>query len=86
MPLRHRGPIRNYRSEVVPEFAQWCGTVLTADWHLRYRALVALYGHLHIYGTIWRNGVRFEEVSLGYPEELRKRPDRPRGLTQMLPA
>ncbi len=69
-----------------PEFAQWCGTVLTADWHVRYRALVAVYGHLHIYGTIWHDGVRFEEVSLGYPEEARKKPDRPRGLTQILPA
>ena len=52
-----------------PEFAQWCGTRLTADWHLRFRARAVVYGHLHIPRTIWRDGVRFEEVSLGYPRE-----------------
>ncbi|MEK8104566.1 metallophosphoesterase [Micromonospora sp. M12] len=31
-----------------PEFAQWCGTERTADWHLRFRATAAVYGHLHI--------------------------------------
>jgi hypothetical protein len=52
-----------------PEFAQWCGTVETADWHRRYRATAAVYGHLHIPRTTWHDGVRFEEVSLGYPRE-----------------
>ncbi|MGE5831097.1 MAG: metallophosphoesterase family protein [Micromonosporaceae bacterium] len=52
-----------------PEFAQWCGTVATADWHRRYRAAVAVYGHLHIPRTTEYDGVRFEEVSLGYPRE-----------------
>jgi 3',5'-cyclic AMP phosphodiesterase CpdA len=56
-----------------PEFAQWCGTDRTADWHLRFRAAVAVYGHLHIPRTTWYDGVRFEEVSLGYPREWRKR-------------
>ncbi len=51
------------------EFAQWCGTRLTADWHRRFRARAVVYGHLHIPRTIWRDGVRFEEVSLGYPRE-----------------
>jgi len=69
-----------------PEFAQWCGTSATADWHLRFRALAVVYGHLHIPGTTWQGGVRFEEVSLGYPEEAEVRPDRPRTLTQILPA
>ena len=68
-----------------PQFAQWCGTERTADWHLRFRALAAVYGHLHIHGTIWRDGIRFEEVSLGYPKEVEERPDRPRVLTQILP-
>jgi 3',5'-cyclic AMP phosphodiesterase CpdA len=68
-----------------PEFAQWCGTERTADWHLKFRAVAVVYGHLHIHGTIWQDGVRFEEVSLGYPEELKKRPDRPRMLKQILP-
>jgi 3',5'-cyclic AMP phosphodiesterase CpdA len=52
-----------------PEFAQWCGTELTADWHRRFRASVVVYGHLHIPRTTWHDGVRFEEVSLGYPRE-----------------
>ncbi|MFK3984761.1 metallophosphoesterase family protein [Micromonospora sp. NPDC050397] len=61
-----------------PEFAQWCGTDRTADWHLRFRAAVAVYGHLHIPRTTWHDGVRFEEVSLGYPREWRQRPTPPR--------
>lgn len=52
-----------------PLFAQWCGTDLTADWHRRYRAIAMVYGHLHIPRTTWYDGVRFEEVSLGYPRE-----------------
>jgi 3',5'-cyclic AMP phosphodiesterase CpdA len=52
-----------------PEFAQWCGTRLTADWHRRFRALAVVYGHLHIPRTTEEDGVRFEEVSLGYPRE-----------------
>lgn len=56
-----------------PEFAQWCGTQRTADWHRRFRAAVVVYGHLHIPRTSWHDGVRFEEVSLGYPREWRHR-------------
>jgi hypothetical protein len=56
-----------------PEFAQWCGTSGTADWHTRFRAEVAVYGHLHIPRTARYDGVRFEEVSLGYPREWGKR-------------
>ena len=65
-----------------PEFAQWCGTVRTADWHRRHRATAVVYGHLHIPRTTWYDGVRFEEVSLGYPRERGTRPFRPR---QILP-
>lgn len=68
-----------------PEFAQWCGTERTADWHLRFRALAVVYGHLHVHGTAWYDGVRFEEVSFGYPQELEHDPNRPRGLKQILP-
>jgi 3',5'-cyclic AMP phosphodiesterase CpdA len=56
-----------------PEFAQWCGTDRTADWHVRFHATVMVYGHLHIPRTSWHDGVRFEEVSLGYPREWRRR-------------
>ncbi|GAB1639980.1 metallophosphoesterase family protein [Krasilnikovia sp. MM14-A1259] len=59
-----------------PAFAQWCGTVRTADWHRRFRAAAVVYGHLHIPRTTWHDGVRFEEVSLGYPREWRHRPKR----------
>lgn len=58
-----------------PEFAQWCGTVRTADWHRRFRAEAVVYGHLHIPRTTWYDGVRFEEVSLGHPRERRYRGD-----------
>jgi 3',5'-cyclic AMP phosphodiesterase CpdA len=56
-----------------PEFAQWCGTTRTADWHRRFRVSAVVYGHLHIPRTTWHDGVRFEEVSLGYPRERRFR-------------
>ncbi|SDQ35333.1 metallophosphoesterase family protein [Thermostaphylospora chromogena] len=62
-----------------PEFAQWCGTELTAGWHRRFRTQVVVYGHLHIPRTTWHDGVRFEEVSIGYPREWRRR-GHPRGL------
>nr|WP_202523523.1 metallophosphoesterase [Kitasatospora sp. SID7827] len=68
-----------------PDFAQWCGTELTADWHRRFHVTAAVYGHLHIPRTTWYEGVRFEEVSLGYPREWRRR-GHPRGLLrQILP-
>jgi 3',5'-cyclic AMP phosphodiesterase CpdA len=67
-----------------PEFAQWCGTDQTADWHLRYRAAVAVYGHLHIPRTTWYDGVRFEEVSVGYPREWRRRSTPPGTLRRVL--
>lgn len=54
-----------------PEFAQWCGTELTADWHHQFNAEVVVYGHLHIPRTTVYDGVRFEEVSVGYPREWR---------------
>ncbi len=53
----------------IPRFAPWCGTRLTEDWHRRYRARVVVSGHLHVRRTDWRDGTRFEEVSLGYPRD-----------------
>lgn len=68
-----------------PEMALWCGTERTADWHTRFGAHVVVYGHLHIPRTTWQDGVRFEEVSLGYPREWR-RPRHPwRVPRQVLP-
>ncbi|HXV65546.1 MAG TPA: metallophosphoesterase [Vicinamibacteria bacterium] len=51
----------------IPRFSIWCGTTRTEDWHVRFRARVVVSGHLHIRSTDWIDGVRFEEVSLGYP-------------------
>lgn len=82
-----RDPTRVLR---YPEFAQWCGTERTRDWHLRFDAAVVVYGHLHIPRTTWYDGVRFEEVSLGYPREWRVWQRRwqlvPGALRQILPA
>jgi 3',5'-cyclic AMP phosphodiesterase CpdA len=71
-----------------PEFAQWCGTEHTADWHRRYDAAAVVYGHLHIPRTLWQDGVRFEEVSVGYPREWRPRggPSGPRLVFPGAPA
>jgi 3',5'-cyclic AMP phosphodiesterase CpdA len=56
-----------------PEFAQWCGTTKTSDWHLRYNAVTVVYGHLHIPRVTWHDGVRFVEASIGYPREWQRR-------------
>lgn len=53
----------------IPRFAPWCGTVRTADWHVRFRARAVVSGHLHVRRTDWRDGVRFDEVSLGYARQ-----------------
>lgn len=68
-----------------PEFAQWCGTTATADWHVRYPVEAVVYGHLHIPRTTWHDGVRFEEVSLGYPREWSARPNAPVLPREILP-
>jgi 3',5'-cyclic AMP phosphodiesterase CpdA len=79
----HRGPTTMLRHQ---HLAMWCGTERTADWHLRFRAAVAVYGHLHIPVTLEYDGVRFEEVSLGYPREWRARKTQPPNpLREILP-
>ncbi|WP_329101676.1 metallophosphoesterase [Micromonospora sp. NBC_01699] len=77
--VRHPTDILRY-----PEFAQWCGTELTADWHRRYGAVASVYGHLHIPRTTWHDGVPFQEVSLGYPREWKPRPAPPSLLRPVL--
>jgi 3',5'-cyclic AMP phosphodiesterase CpdA len=79
----HREPTRILHH---PEFALWCGTELTEQWHTRYRATEVVYGHLHIPRVIWRDGIRFTEVSLGYPREWSRRPDGPAGPRRILAA
>ena len=64
-PLRyqHAAPPR------IPRFSIWCGTRATETWHSRYAIDVVVYGHLHMRSTRKVDGVRFEEVSLGYPKQ-----------------
>jgi 3',5'-cyclic AMP phosphodiesterase CpdA len=64
-PLRHD----TVRLPLVPLYSPWCGTTLTEDWHVRFRARAVVSGHLHVPGTLWRDGVPFQEVSLGYPRQ-----------------
>jgi hypothetical protein len=57
------------RLGLIPRFSIWCGTRHTHDWHRRFRASVVVTGHLHVPRTDYRDGVRFEEVSFGYPRQ-----------------
>lgn len=86
--LVNHWPLLRRPTEVLhhPDFALWCGTEQTADWHRRYRAEACVYGHLHIPRTTVYDGVRFDEVSLGYPREWGRR-GRPEPLARpILPA
>ena len=73
IPETHRTVLINHwplREDLIrlpraPRFGPWCGTPQTADWHRRYRTTAAVHGHLHTPRTDWRDGTRFEEVSLG---------------------
>ena len=54
----------------IPRFSIWCGTRATE--RLASRAIridTVVYGHLHLRSTRALDGVRFEEVSLGYPKQ-----------------
>lgn len=53
----------------IPRFSIWCGTKRTEDLHRRFKVSVVISGHLHMRATDYRDGVRFEEVSLGYPRD-----------------
>ena len=64
----------------IPRFTPWCGTRRTRGWHVRFNARAVIYGHLHIRGTTWIDGVPFQEVSLGYPNQW----DQRRGIDHYL--
>ncbi|MCZ7462368.1 metallophosphoesterase family protein [Streptomyces sp. WMMC940] len=85
--LMNHYPLDRHPTRVLryPEFAMWCGTRLTADWHRRFRVACMVYGHLHIPRTTHHEGVRFEEVSLGYPREWGPRAQPPGRLRHILP-
>lgn len=81
-------PLRRHHARLprIPRFSIWCGTRRTEDWHQRFRAEVVVTGHLHIPLTFWDDGVRFEEVSLGYPRQWTHRRGIDQALRQILPA
>ncbi len=64
----------------IPRFSIWCGTTLTEQLHLFSGVRVVVSGHLHMRATDYRDGVRFEEVSLGYPRDW----DRSKGMAYYL--
>lgn len=68
----------------VPRFCLWCGTKKTNDWHKAFNAKVVISGHLHIRRTDWRDGTRFEEVSLGYPRQWQDCMDRGLDVNDLL--
>jgi hypothetical protein len=55
----------------IPRFSIWCGTTRTEDWARRFNARAVVSGHLHLRTRLWRHGVRYDEVSLGYPRDWR---------------
>ena len=69
----------------IPRFSLWCGTTRTEDWHTRFNAAAVVYGHLHMKGTHFRDGVRFEESSLGYPRDWNHARGPAAYLRQILP-
>jgi 3',5'-cyclic AMP phosphodiesterase CpdA len=69
----------------VPRFSIWCGTPLTENWGVRFRARAVVSGHVHLRTTLFRHGVRYEEVSLGYPRDWRQERGIDWYLRQILP-
>ena len=53
----------------IPRFSIWCGTRRTEPWFRQFAIETVVYGHLHIRTSRRQDGVRFEEVSLGYPQQ-----------------
>jgi predicted phosphodiesterase len=73
------------RLPLLPRFTLWCGTRRTEDWHRKYRARVVVSGHLHIPSTRHVDGVRFEEVSVGYPRQWKPERGLESKLREILP-
>ena len=69
----------------IPRFSIWCGTRRTEHWHVHFPVTAVVYGHLHIRGTHFRDGVRFEEVSFGYPRDWRSERGLQYYLREILP-
>lgn len=73
--IANHWPLRRDHAVVprVPRFSIWCGTRATEAWHRRFPVDTVVYGHLHLRSTRELDGVRFEEVSLGYPRQWDQR-------------
>jgi 3',5'-cyclic AMP phosphodiesterase CpdA len=79
LPARARTVLVNHwplrrdlaRPPRIPRFSIWCGTTRTEDWARRFGARAVITGHLHLRTRLWRHGVRYDEVSLGYPRDWR---------------
>ena len=69
----------------IPRFSIWCGTKRTEQWHLRFPTAAVIYGHLHIRSTHYLDGVRCEEVSLGYPRDWDQQKSMQHYLRQLFP-
>lgn len=69
----------------IPRFSIWCGTQETEDWHVRFPVTAVIYGHLHTPASRTIDGVRFEEVSLGYPRHWNQERGLESYLRQILP-
>jgi predicted phosphodiesterase len=70
----------------IPRYSLWSGTMRTEHWARRFHARAVVSGHLHFRTTLWREGVRFDEVSLGYPRDWRRERGIEWYLREVLPA
>jgi predicted phosphodiesterase len=52
-----------------PRFTLWCGTKRTEDWLKKYNIKMVVHGHMHIRGSKYKDGIKYEEVSFGYPRD-----------------
>ncbi len=77
---------RLLRIWMIPRFSLWCGTRKTQGWHTRYPVDVVVHGHTHRRATMFLEGVRFEEVSLGYPRDWSQERGAAAYVRQILPA
>ena len=73
------------RLKRIPRFSIWCGTRRAQAWLTRFPVTIVVYGHLHIPATDYREGVRFEEVSLGYPRDWNHEKGMAAYLREILP-
>jgi 3',5'-cyclic AMP phosphodiesterase CpdA len=77
---------RHAQFRLIPRFSIWCGTRKTAGWHRRWNVTTVVFGHTHRRRTDFIDGVRFEEVSLGYPRDWHPEEQVGAYLRQILPA